>query len=54
MCPQCRTPVDEIARNHTLVNIIETFLEANPSFKRPADELKDLDERDRLPAEGGP
>lgn len=53
-CPQCRVSVEDITRNHALVNIIESFLDANPSFRRPADELKDLDERDKLPAEGSP
>jgi hypothetical protein len=52
VCPQCRSPVDEITRNHTLVNIIESFLDANPSLKRHEDDLKDLDARDKLPAEG--
>jgi hypothetical protein len=51
VCPQCRTPVDDIARNHTLVNIIEGFLGANPSCKRPADDLKDLDARDKVSTE---
>ena len=51
VCPQCRAPVDEIARNHTLVNIIEGFLDAHPSCKRPADDLKHLDARDKLSAE---
>eukprot|EP00802_Teleaulax_amphioxeia_P007140 Tamp_07146.p1 GENE.Tamp_07146~~Tamp_07146.p1 ORF type:complete len:450 (-),score=99.21 Tamp_07146:1210-2439(-) len=51
VCPQCRTPVDNITRNHTLISIIEGFLDAHPACKRPADDLKDLDARDKLSAE---
>ena len=50
-CPQCREVVEEVSRNHTLNNIIEAFVIANPQLKRDADDLESLDARDKLPAE---
>jgi len=50
-CPQCRCSVDDVSRNHTLHNMIQTFLEAHPHLKRDPEDLKELDSRDKLPPE---
>lgn len=47
-CAQCRVPTTEVRRNHTLHNIIEKFLKDNPSRKRSAEELAEMDAKDKI------
>ncbi len=48
MCPQCREEVIELKKNATVNNIIEKFMENNPSKKRPKEEYEEMDEKDKI------
>ncbi|XP_010525964.1 PREDICTED: E3 ubiquitin-protein ligase CHFR [Tarenaya hassleriana] len=43
LCPQCRAVVQFVGRNHFLNNIRKDILEADPSLKRPDDEIAVLE-----------
>ena len=45
-CPHCRGEATELRKNPSLNNIIETYMEENPKFKRQAEEYKEMDEKD--------
>eukprot|EP00761_Pharyngomonas_kirbyi_P011482 gb/GECH01011507.1/.p1 GENE.gb/GECH01011507.1/~~gb/GECH01011507.1/.p1 ORF type:complete len:679 (+),score=118.56 gb/GECH01011507.1/:1-2037(+) len=47
-CPQCRQDITHINKNHTIKNVVEAYLEKNPKSKRDEDDLKELDEQDKL------
>eukprot|EP01012_Entosiphon_sulcatum_P010500 TRINITY_DN16145_c0_g1_i2.p1 TRINITY_DN16145_c0_g1~~TRINITY_DN16145_c0_g1_i2.p1 ORF type:complete len:440 (+),score=47.83 TRINITY_DN16145_c0_g1_i2:539-1858(+) len=47
-CPQCRTPVTEVRRNHALLALTDTFLMLNPSKKRKEDEIAELEKRNKI------
>mmetsp|Transcript_26074 Transcript_26074/g.40795 ORF Transcript_26074/g.40795 Transcript_26074/m.40795 type:complete len:380 (-) Transcript_26074:583-1722(-) len=47
-CPECRDPTTEVRRNHTLVGIIEKYLEAHPQFKRTAEDLAEMDAENKI------
>ena len=50
-CPECRMKVKVVARNHTLIALVEAFLKRNPERQRPAAELASLDEEDAVGSE---
>nr|VDD05999.1 unnamed protein product [Brassica oleracea] len=43
LCPQCRTTVQFVGRNHFLQNIQEDILKADTGLRRPAEDLAVLD-----------
>jgi E3 ubiquitin-protein ligase CHFR len=45
-CPQCRSKVESVRKNHVIVNLVDDFLSAHPTKRRTDDELKELDKRD--------
>lgn len=47
-CPECRTRVEKVVRNHTIMALADTFLEQHPNLKRSADELKQLDAQNTI------
>lgn len=47
-CPSCREPVSEVKRNATVSNIIESYLTSNPELRRPPEELKELEESNKI------
>ncbi|KAJ6234606.1 ubiquitin ligase protein chfr [Anaeramoeba flamelloides] len=47
-CPMCQGDMSTFSRNHTLKNIIESYLVKHKSKKRDKDELEDLDEQDDI------
>ena len=47
-CPACREPVAEVKRNVTVSNIIESYLTSNPELRRTAEELKELEESNKI------
>ena len=42
-CPTCRQAVDAVQKNHTINNLLEAYLEQNPSLKRTAEDMEELD-----------
>lgn len=42
-CPICRTEVTKLSRNHAIANMVEAFLKKNPSKRRSAEELAEMD-----------
>ena len=48
MCPQCREEVTDLKKNATVNNIIEKFMENNPSKKRPKEEYEEMDAKDKI------
>ncbi|EFA81073.1 hypothetical protein PPL_05909 [Heterostelium album PN500] len=51
ICPQCRSSVKSGQKNHAINNLIESYLKVNPSKKRDADELKEMDDRCKITEE---
>ena len=47
-CPACRSVVDRIAKNHLINNLIETYLKANPDKRRNAENLAELDKKNKI------
>eukprot|EP00747_Dinoflagellata_sp_TGD_P166274 gnl/TRDRNA2_/TRDRNA2_188824_c0_seq1.p1 gnl/TRDRNA2_/TRDRNA2_188824_c0~~gnl/TRDRNA2_/TRDRNA2_188824_c0_seq1.p1 ORF type:complete len:366 (+),score=71.74 gnl/TRDRNA2_/TRDRNA2_188824_c0_seq1:134-1231(+) len=47
-CPVCRQHVTAVVKNHPMDAVISAFLEACPERRRTAEELIDMDARDRL------
>jgi len=47
-CPNCREEIIEIKKNATVNNIIEKFMENNPSKKRPKEEYEEMDKKNQL------
>ncbi|XP_057819746.2 uncharacterized protein LOC131032724 isoform X2 [Cryptomeria japonica] len=43
ICPQCRSDIYSVGRNHSLRNIVEDMLKDNPSLQRSAKESSQLD-----------
>ncbi|CAH2059034.1 unnamed protein product [Thlaspi arvense] len=43
LCPQCRTTVQYVGRNHFLQNIQEDILKADTALRRPAEDIAVLD-----------
>lgn len=48
VCPQCREEVIELKKNATVNNIIEKFMENNPSKKRQKEEYDEMDGKDKI------
>ncbi|KAI9102662.1 hypothetical protein DFS34DRAFT_610031, partial [Phlyctochytrium arcticum] len=47
-CPQCRTVVTQVSRNHMLGNLIDVFLKQYPERKRDEADLADLESRNKF------
>lgn len=47
-CPECRDKVKGIRRNHAIVSLVESYIEANPSRKRSEEELKEMDAKNAI------
>lgn len=47
-CPVCRRPITAVMKNLPMDSVVEAFLSANPSRRRSAIELRDMDARDQL------
>lgn len=45
---QCRIRVECIRKNHIVNNLIEAYLRANPEKKRPEEDLKELDAKNKI------
>ena len=45
---QCRKNVQRISKNHMINNLVGAYLRANPSKKRPEEDLKELDSRNKV------
>ena len=50
-CPVCRVNVSRISKNHIVNNLINAYLKANPDKRRPEDELKELDSKNKITKE---
>ena len=48
MCPQCREQIAEMKKNATVNNIIQKFMENNPSKKRSKEEYDEMDKKDNV------
>jgi len=48
MCPQCREEVTEIKKNALVNNILEKFMENNPSKKRSKEEYEEMDKANKI------
>ncbi|KAJ3349671.1 hypothetical protein HDU83_000360 [Entophlyctis luteolus] len=50
-CPQCRTPVTHLTRNHQLQTLADAYAaKLNPKLLRSAEDLADLDSKSKVPA----
>mmetsp|Transcript_57312 Transcript_57312/g.136232 ORF Transcript_57312/g.136232 Transcript_57312/m.136232 type:complete len:435 (-) Transcript_57312:126-1430(-) len=47
-CPVCRQQATAVVKNHSMDALIEAYLEASPSRRRPKAELDSMDSKDRL------
>ncbi|CAI8049022.1 E3 ubiquitin-protein ligase CHFR [Geodia barretti] len=47
-CPACRCKVKRVNRNHLVNNLVEAFLRANPGKKRSEEDLKELNEKNKI------
>ena len=45
---QCRIHVKCVRKNHIVNNLIEAYLRANPEKKRPEDDLKELNAKNKI------
>ena len=45
---QCRIHVKCIRKNHIVNNLIEAYLRANPEKKRPEEDIKELDAKNKI------
>lgn len=50
-CPQCRMTVDRIAPNYVVNNLIEAYLKQHPNKKRDEEDLRELDEKNKITQE---
>jgi len=48
MCPQCREEVTEIKKNALVNNILEKFMENNPTKKRSKEEYEEMDKTNKI------
>ncbi len=48
ICPQCREEVTEIKKNALVNNILEKFMENNPSKKRTKEEYEEMDKTNKI------
>ncbi|XP_064612739.1 E3 ubiquitin-protein ligase CHFR-like [Liolophura sinensis] len=47
-CPSCRMKVQRINKNHMVVNLVEAYLREHPDKKRPEEDLKELDAKNKI------
>lgn len=47
-CPQCRVKVKRLVPNHIVAGLVETYLKRHPEKQRDADELKELDNKNKI------
>ncbi|XP_063448138.1 E3 ubiquitin-protein ligase CHFR-like [Mytilus trossulus] len=47
-CPTCRMKVKRINKNHIVNNLIEAYLKEHPEKKRPEEDLKALDAKNKI------
>lgn len=47
-CPSCRMHVDRINKNHIVNNLVEAYLKENPEKRRPEEDLKELDAKNKI------
>eukprot|EP00035_Acanthoeca_spectabilis_P000272 m.72310 g.72310 ORF g.72310 m.72310 type:complete len:281 (-) comp10104_c0_seq2:373-1215(-) len=47
-CPSCRGPCTDVRRNHQFRTVIEEFLSRHPSRRRTAEEIADMDKKDKF------
>lgn len=40
--------MDQIRHNHTIRNLVEAYLKQHPDKKRPAEDLEELDEKNKI------
>ena len=45
---QCRNKVERISKNHIVNNLVDAYLRANPHKKRPEEDLKELDAKNKI------
>lgn len=48
VCWQCRNKVERISKNHIVNNLVEAYLRAHPERKRAAEDLKELDDKNKI------
>ncbi len=46
--PQCRNRVERISKNHIVNNLVDAYLRSNPDKKRPEEDLKELDDKNKI------
>lgn len=44
-CPQCRDPIVQIGKNHSMDNFVEIFLKQHPDRKRSESEYQEMDQK---------
>ncbi|CAD8085955.1 unnamed protein product [Paramecium sonneborni] len=47
-CPSCRKDVQQVNKNPMVNNVVEKFLLMNPEKKRPPEEYKEMDEKNKI------
>ncbi|ELU13559.1 hypothetical protein CAPTEDRAFT_218257 [Capitella teleta] len=47
-CPTCRLTVDRVNKNHIVNNLVEAYLASHPDKKRPAEDLAELDAKNKI------
>ncbi|XP_050409381.1 E3 ubiquitin-protein ligase CHFR isoform X1 [Patella vulgata] len=47
-CPSCRLKAERINKNHIVNNLVEAYLKEHPDKKRPEEEIKELDSRNKI------
>lgn len=47
-CPICRLKVNRISKNHMVNNLIETYLKNNPNKQRSDEDIKKLNEKNKI------
>ncbi|XP_019854831.1 PREDICTED: E3 ubiquitin-protein ligase CHFR-like [Amphimedon queenslandica] len=47
-CPSCRLKVERITKNFIVNNLVSAYLRSNPGKKRPEEDLKELDEKNKI------
>ncbi|XP_028410485.1 E3 ubiquitin-protein ligase CHFR-like [Dendronephthya gigantea] len=47
-CPTCRLPIERMSRNHIVNNLVDAYLKDHPDKKRDAEELAEMDARNKI------
>jgi len=48
LCPQCRKPVQHVAKNHTVNNLVQAYLKMRPEKRRDLEDLHNLDSKNTI------